>query len=102
MNPPNFENQINIFQLSCFSGIVNDMIFAYNILMLIVWFFFNILDVLAFICIYSLYLELSDLTKLQDLARLKVILYADPENRWNDNLANDIPPTNENPLKDNP
>jgi hypothetical protein len=48
------------------------MIFAYNILMLIVWFFFNILNVLAFICIYSLYLELSDLTKLQDLARLKV------------------------------
>ena len=48
------------------------MIFAYNILMLIVWFFFNILDVLSFICIYSLYLELKDLTKLQDLARLKV------------------------------
>jgi hypothetical protein len=54
------------------SGIVNDMIFAYNILMLIVWFFFNILDVMAFICIYSLYLELSGLTKLQDFARLKV------------------------------
>jgi hypothetical protein len=48
------------------------MIFAYNILMMIVWFFFNILDVLSFICIYSLFLELSDLTKLQDLARLKV------------------------------
>ncbi len=53
-------------------GIVNDMIFAYNILMLLVWFFFNILNVLAFICIYSLYLELSGLTKLQDFARLKV------------------------------
>ena len=48
------------------------MIFAYNILMLIVWFFFNIMDVFSFICIYSLYLELTDLTKLQDLARLKV------------------------------
>ena len=48
------------------------MIFAYNILMLIVWFFFNIVNVMAFICIYSLYLELSGLTKLQDFARLKV------------------------------
>jgi hypothetical protein len=54
------------------SGIVNDMIFAYNILMLIVWFFFNIVNVMAFLCIYSLYLELSGLTKLQDFARLKV------------------------------
>ena len=55
-----------------FAGIVNDMIFAYNIIMLIAWFFFNILNVFSFLCIYSLYLELSDLTKLQDLARLKV------------------------------
>ena len=57
-----------------FAGIVNDMIFAYNIIMLIAWFFFNILNVFSFLCIYSLYLELSDLTKLQDLARLKVCL----------------------------
>ncbi len=55
-----------------FAGIVNDMIFAYNIIMLIAWFFFNIADVISFLCIYSLYLELKDLTKLQDLARLKV------------------------------
>jgi hypothetical protein len=54
------------------AGIVNDMIFAYNILMLLVWFFVNIANVFAFVCIYSLYLELNDLTKLQDLARLKV------------------------------
>lgn len=55
-----------------FAGIVNDMIFAYNIIMLITWFFFNILNVFSFLCIYSLYLELTDLTKLQDLARLKM------------------------------
>lgn len=55
-----------------FAGIVNDMIFAYNIIMLIAWFFFNILNVFSFLCIYSLYLELTDLTKLQDLARLKM------------------------------
>jgi hypothetical protein len=55
-----------------FAGIVNDNIFAYNIIMLIAWFFFNIVNVLAFLCIYSLYLELKSLTNLQDLARLKV------------------------------
>ena len=35
-----------------FAGIVNDMIFAYNIIMLISWFFLNILDVFSFLCIY--------------------------------------------------
>ena len=55
-----------------YAAIVNDMIFAYNIVMFIFWIIFNILNILSFICIYSLYLELNDLTKLQDLARLKV------------------------------
>ena len=59
-----------------FAGIVNDMIFAYNIIMLIAWFFFNIINVFSFLCIYSLYLELNDLTKLEDLARLKVTVYS--------------------------
>ena len=56
-----------------YAAVVNDMIFAYNIIMFIAWLIFNILNVLSFICIYSLYLELNDLTKIQDLARLKVI-----------------------------
>ena len=51
------------------------MIFAYNIIMLIAWFFFNVINVFSFLCIYSLYLELTDLTKLQDLARLKVSIF---------------------------
>lgn len=55
-----------------FSAIVNDMIFTYHILMFIVWMILNVLDVLSWICIYSLYLELTDLTKLQDIARLKM------------------------------
>ena len=55
-----------------YAGIVNDIIFAYNIIMLIAWFFFNIVNTASFICIWSLYLELNDLTKLQDLAKLKV------------------------------
>ena len=55
-----------------YAGIVNDIIFAYNIVMLIAWLFFNVLNTASFICIWSLYLELNDLTKLQDLAKLKV------------------------------
>ena len=55
-----------------FSCIVNDPIFAYHIIMAIAWLFFNVLNVFSFLCVHSLYLELSDLTKLQDLARLKV------------------------------
>lgn len=55
-----------------FSCIVNDPIFAYHIIMAIAWLFFNVLNVFSFLCVHSLYLELSDLTKLQDLARLKM------------------------------
>jgi len=55
-----------------FGFIVNDMIFIYNIIMTFAWFFFNVLNVLSFLCVYSLYLELNDLTKLQDMARLKM------------------------------
>ena len=55
-----------------YNGIVNDPIFAYNYLMLIIWFFLNIMNVFSWLCIYSLYLELDDLTKIQDMAKLKV------------------------------
>lgn len=55
-----------------FSGIVNDMIFVYNVLMVLAWFGFNIINCFGWTCIYSLYLELRDLSKLQDLAKLKM------------------------------
>ena len=61
-----------------YAGIVNDQIFAYNIIMLIAWFIFNVLNTASFVCIWSLYLELNDLTKLQDLARLKVGIESPP------------------------
>merc|ERR1711953_308279 len=54
-----------------FAGIVNDMIFAYNIIMLIAWFFFNVINVFSFLCVYSLYLELTDLTNLDHAHMLK-------------------------------
>ena len=49
------------------------MIFVYNVLMLLVWFGLNILNCFAWVVIYSVYLEFGDLSKIQDLARLKVI-----------------------------
>jgi len=55
-----------------YAGVVNDWIFAYNYIMFIIWFFFNIIDVYSFICMYSLYLELSGITKLEDMTKLKM------------------------------
>merc|ERR1712241_1329848 len=55
-----------------FSGIVNDMIFVYNVLMVLAWFGVNIINCFWWTFIYSLYLELRDLSKLQDLAKLEM------------------------------
>ncbi|TRY73877.1 hypothetical protein TCAL_15746 [Tigriopus californicus] len=70
-------------QETAFKAIVNDMIFSYNIVMFIAWLVFNILNLLSCACIFSLYLELNDLTKLQDLARLKwtTIVLCPPQER---------------------
>lgn len=57
-----------------FFSIVNDLIFAYNILMCLLWCVFIILSIYGWILVYSLYVELSDLTKLEDLAHLRVSL----------------------------
>ncbi|XP_041971147.1 uncharacterized protein LOC121727389 [Aricia agestis] len=55
-----------------FASIVNDMIFAYNILMCLFWIVFTVVGVYGWLLVYSLYLELSDLTKLEDLAHLRM------------------------------
>lgn len=63
-----------IFRLLAFLffSIVNDMIFAYNILMCLLWCVFTVVNLYGWLLVYSLYLELSDLTKLEDLAHLRV------------------------------
>ena len=48
------------------------MIFAYNIIMLIAWFFFNVINVFSFLCLYSLYLEMVHDTNLDHAHMLKV------------------------------
>jgi hypothetical protein len=55
-----------------FGSIVNDMIFGYNIVMCILWIIYTVANVYGWLLVYSLYLELSDLTKLEDLAHLRV------------------------------
>lgn len=55
-----------------FVSIVNDQIFFYNITMLLLWGCFTAVNVYGWVLVYSLYLELSDLSKLEDLAHLRV------------------------------
>ncbi|XP_019875186.1 uncharacterized protein LOC109603162 [Aethina tumida] len=63
-----------IFRLLAFLffSIVNDMIFTYNIFMCLLWIIFIIISAYGWILVYSLYIELSDLTKLEDLAHLRM------------------------------
>ncbi|XP_023323631.1 uncharacterized protein LOC111697753 [Eurytemora carolleeae] len=56
-----------------YHSIVNDIIFGYHIFMFITWFFINILDVLAVLVIYSLYIELTGVSKLENLAKIKMV-----------------------------
>ncbi|OXA55569.1 uncharacterized protein LOC110848652 [Folsomia candida] len=55
-----------------FFAILNDMIFAYNIIMCLFWTFFTIMNFGGWAAVYTLFLELSDLTKLEDLAHLRM------------------------------
>ncbi|XP_011499620.1 PREDICTED: uncharacterized protein LOC105363581 [Ceratosolen solmsi marchali] len=55
-----------------FFSIVNDMIFAYNIMMCLLWITFSAASIYGWLVVYSLYIELSDLTRLEDLAHLRI------------------------------
>jgi len=55
-----------------YGTIVNDMIFGYHILTFLTWLVFNVLNVLAWIVMYSLYLELTGISRLEDMAKLKM------------------------------
>ncbi|GJQ79744.1 hypothetical protein Trydic_g23221 [Trypoxylus dichotomus] len=55
-----------------FFAFVNDLIFAYNILMVLLWIAFLVICVYGWILVYSLYIELSDLSRLEDLAHLRM------------------------------
>uniref|UniRef100_A0A0K8TPZ5 Putative conserved plasma membrane protein n=1 Tax=Tabanus bromius TaxID=304241 RepID=A0A0K8TPZ5_TABBR len=55
-----------------FFAIVNDLIFAYNILMVLTWLAIIAASVYGWLLVYSLYIELTNLTRLEDLAHLRM------------------------------
>ncbi|KAB0790946.1 hypothetical protein PPYR_02746 [Photinus pyralis] len=55
-----------------FFSIVNDRIFAYNSLMVVIWTICIIASIYGWVVVYSLYIELTDLTRLEDLAHLRI------------------------------
>lgn len=57
-----------------FVSTVNDLTFGYNLTICILWLLFTIANVYGWLLVYSLYLELADLSKLEDVARLRVSL----------------------------
>lgn len=63
------------FLASLFFAIVNDLIFAYNVFMVLAWLTLVCTCIYSWLVVYSFYLELSDLSKLEDLAHLRVILF---------------------------
>ena len=55
-----------------FASLVNDLVFGYHQAMLWLWLIFFALNAYGWLVVYSLYMELCDLTRLEDLAKLKV------------------------------
>ncbi|XKL62544.1 hypothetical protein PGB90_002377 [Kerria lacca] len=76
-----------------FVSIVNDQIFFYNYTMLLLWGCFTILNVYGWLLVYSLYLELSDLSKLEDLAHLRMGTMASLNASTTHSLAGSRPTT---------
>lgn len=61
---------------SCFSilfrSIANDLYYAYHQAMLIIWTAMLVFNVFFILVVYSNYQELADITRLEDMARLKM------------------------------
>ena len=53
---------------------MQDLYYAYHIIMLLIWIALIAGNVFAFLVVLSNYQELSDITRLEDLARSKVRL----------------------------
>jgi len=55
-----------------FASIANDMIFGYHIFMFLSWIILHVLNVMSFLIIYSMYLELTGISKLEQNAKVKM------------------------------
>jgi len=76
-----------------FFSIVNDLTFAYNLFMCLFWLILICVCFYSWILVYSLYLELSDLTKLEDLAHLRMGTMASLQASTNPSYAGSRPTT---------
>jgi len=55
-----------------FQSLANDLYFTYHQVMLLLWLILIPLNVFALLVVYSNYQELSDITKIEDIAKLKM------------------------------
>lgn len=55
-----------------YQSLVNDLYFGYHQAMLVIWLLLTSCNVFAFLIVYSNYQELSNITKLEDMAKLKM------------------------------
>ncbi|XP_002020116.2 uncharacterized protein LOC108156274 [Drosophila miranda] len=76
-----------------FFAIVNDLYFAYNVIMVMLWSIFCLLSIYGWAVVYSLFLELVDLTKLEDLAHLRMGTMASLHASTANSLAGSRPTT---------
>ncbi|KAE8738300.1 hypothetical protein FOCC_FOCC016224 [Frankliniella occidentalis] len=76
-----------------FASIVNDLIFGYNILMTLLWSLFSIINVYGWVLNYSLFLELRQLSKIEDYAHLRMGTMASLNASTTNSLAGSRPTT---------
>lgn len=55
-----------------FQSIANDLYYRYHLLVLFFWFILILIDVFLLLVVYSNYQELRDVTKIEDMAKLKM------------------------------
>ena len=55
-----------------FQSIANDLYFIYHQIMLLMWLLFTLVNIFAFLVVVSNYQELSNITRLEDMAQLKM------------------------------
>jgi len=86
LNALRFENQTGfhswLVTMGVFTGwkiihlgygtIVNDMFFKYHIFTFFSWIIFNIVSIGSLVVVYSMYLELNTISKIEDLAKFKM------------------------------
>lgn len=76
-----------------FFSIVNDLIFAYNVFIMLIWIVIIVAGVYGWLNVYSLYIELADLTRLEDLAHLRMGTMQSLNNSTTHSLAGSRPMT---------